>query len=91
MTTLRIQATPSQDIKCYMILVHGQEVILTGGCGTVESYGSPSFVKYALLGRPGATLDFTIDDAGRIVFTAKAAEIPAGASCLEVGPVYFDV
>jgi hypothetical protein len=91
MTTLRVQATPSADVKCYTILVHGQEVILTNESGTVESYGSPSFVKYALLGRPGGTLDFTIDNDGRIVFTARAAEIPAGASCLEVGPVYFDV
>jgi len=90
MTMLRVQATPGSDVYSYVILIHGQKVNMDGNTGYGQSEGGTEFVRYALLGQPGAKLGFEIYNGGSRVFQTTA-QISNDAISFEGGPDYFQV
>jgi L-ascorbate metabolism protein UlaG (beta-lactamase superfamily) len=87
---LRVHATSGSDVYSYVILIHGQRVNMDGDTGYVQSEGGTEFVRFGLLGQPGATLEFEIYNGGSRVFH-KQAQIGNNAISLEGGPDYFQV
>ena len=65
MATLRIEATPSEDLQAHELVIDGMTVPMQCDKGAIAVHGncgdgSPHRLTYALIGPAGATLDLGV-------------------------------